>query len=68
MATISKKKKKFLKWDCSADFIVDFNTDSDITLLKCKICRKYTAQIRTEAHSRYYVAKFLIASCRMLTT
>ena len=54
-----KKKKKFLKWDCSADFIADFNTDSDITLLKCKICRKYTAQIRTEAHSRYLRGQIL---------
>ena len=27
------------------------DTDGDITLLKCKICRKYTTQIRTEARS-----------------
>ena len=45
MATISKKKKNT---DCS-DFIADFDTDGDNTLLKCKICREYTAQIRTEA-------------------
>ena len=56
MYSISKKKEKncfkkktFLKWDCSDDFIADFDTDEDITFLKCKICRKYTAQIRTEA-------------------
>ena len=46
-----QKKKTFLKWDCSDDFIADFNIDGDNTLLKCKICRKYTAQIRTEAKS-----------------
>ena len=51
MATISKKKKellpkkKFLKWDYSDDFIADFDTDGHIILLKCKIYRKYTAQI-----------------------
>ena len=58
MATTLKKKKNtvskktFLKWDCSNNFIADFDTDGDITLLKCKICRKYTVQIRTEARSR----------------
>ena len=41
----------FLKWDCSDDFIADFDTDDDITLLKCKVCRKYTAQIGTDAQS-----------------
>ena len=58
MYSISKKKKKtvskkktFLKWNCSDDFTADFDTDEDITFLKCKICRKYTAQIRTEARS-----------------
>ena len=45
-------KNAFLKWDCSDDFIADFDTEGDITLLKCKICRKYTAQIRTDAGSR----------------
>ena len=55
MATISKKKKNtvskkaFLKSDCRGDFIADFDTDGGFTLLKCKLCRKYTAQIRTEA-------------------
>ena len=44
MATISKQKKNT---DCS-DFTAGFDTDGDNTLLKCKICRKYTAQIRTE--------------------
>ena len=43
------QKKKFLKWECSDDFISDIATDSDITLLKCKICRKYTAQIKSKA-------------------
>ena len=49
MATVSKKKKNtvskkaFLKWDYRDDFIVDFDSGSGITLLKCKICRKYTA-------------------------
>ena len=38
-----KKKKTFLKWDFSDDFISDFDTVGDIILLKCKICRKYTA-------------------------
>ena len=42
----------FLKWDYSDDFIANFDTNGDITLLKCRICRKYTAQIRTEARSR----------------
>ena len=42
-------KETFLKWDYSDDFIADFDTDGDITLLKCKICRKYTAQISSEA-------------------
>ena len=45
------KKKAILKWDCNDDFIKDFDTDGDITLLKYKICRKYTAQIKTEAAS-----------------
>ena len=45
-------KKTFLKWDYSDDFISDFDTDGDITLLKCKICRKYIAQIKTEARWR----------------
>ena len=55
MQTISKKKKRtvskitFLKWDCGDDFIVDSDTDDDITFLKCKICRKYTVQIRAGA-------------------
>ena len=39
----------FLKWDCSDDFIAAFDTDGDIALLKCEICRKYTTQFRTEA-------------------
>ena len=29
----------------------DFDTESDIASLNCKICRKYAAQIRTEARS-----------------
>ena len=48
---VSKKKKKLLKWDCSDDFIADFETDGDITLLKCKIWGKYSAQLRTETQS-----------------
>ena len=52
MATKMFQKKMFLKWDCSDDFIADFDTDGDVTLLQCKICRKYTAKIRTVARSR----------------
>ena len=39
----------FLKCECSDDFISDIATDGDITLPKCKICRKYTAQIKSKA-------------------
>ena len=42
-------KITYLKCDWSDHFIADFNTDGDITFKKCKIYRKYTAQIRTEA-------------------
>ena len=59
-------KKAILKWYCNDDFIADFDTDGDITLLKCKICRKYTAQLELRRDRIIYVAKFLIAFCRML--
>ena len=45
------EKKMFLKGNCSADLTADFDNDGDVILLKCKICKKYTAQIRTEAWS-----------------
>ena len=50
----------FLKWNCSEDFIADFDTDDDITLLKCKIFSKYTASpIRTEAQSHNLCGQIL---------
>ena len=35
--------------DCCDDFIADFDTDDDVTLLRCKICGKYSSQIRIVA-------------------
>ena len=52
MATILFQKQTFQKWDYGDYFIADFDTDGDVTLLNCKICRKYIAQIRTVAWSR----------------
>ena len=49
----------FLKWDCSDDFNADSDTDGDITVPKSKICRKYTAQIRTESRSRNLCVQIL---------
>ena len=42
---LSKKEEKI----ADDDFIAHFDTNDCITLLKCKICTWYTAQIRTEA-------------------
>ena len=60
-------KKKFLKWNYSDDFIADFDTDGDITLLKCKLCRKYTAQISSETQSHVLHGQILDTFCCMLT-
>ena len=53
------KKTTFKKWDCGDDFITEFDTDRDIALLKCKLCRKYTAQIRTEPQSHNLCGQIL---------
>ena len=61
-------KKTFLKWDYSDDFIADFDTDGDITLLKCKIAGSTQPKLAVRLDRVIYVAKFLIAFCRILTT
>ena len=56
----------FLKWYCS-DFIVDVHTDGDINLLSVKYAESTQPKLEWRLNCIIYVAKFLIAFCRMLT-
>ena len=45
-------KKTFLKWSINDDFDFEVDDNSDLTLLKCKICTVHLAEIRREARKR----------------